>query len=90
MLVLLVSASWALASDDEAIMTAAQNIITSVNNTAHQLGLGHRYINQNYASPAGNVFWGYGEENLEKLREVSRKYDPTGVFENLQPGYSQL
>jgi hypothetical protein len=47
-----------------------------VNATAHQLGLGHRYIYQNYASAAQNVFWGYGEENLEKLRAVSRKYDP--------------
>jgi hypothetical protein len=89
-LVMLVSASWALPSDDEAVLTAAQNIVTSINATAHQLGLGHRYIYQNYASEAQNVFWGYGEENLEKLKAVSKKYDPTGVFENLQPGYFKL
>jgi hypothetical protein len=36
------------------------------------------------------VFWGYGEENLEKLKAVSKKYDPSGVFEKLQPGYFKL
>jgi hypothetical protein len=61
-----------------------------VNTTAYHLGLGHRYIYQNYASAEQNVFWGYGEQNLEKLREVSRKYDPNGVFEKLQLGYFKL
>jgi hypothetical protein len=87
---MLISASWTLPTDDEAVLTAAQNIVTSINATAHQLGLGHRYIYQNYASEAQDVFWGYGEENLEKLKEVSQKYDPTGVFEKLQPGYFKL
>jgi len=89
-LVMLVSASWALPSDDATVLAAAQNIVTSINSTAHQLGLGHRYIYQNYASAAQNVFWGYGEENLEKLKAVSKKYDPSGVFEKLQPGYFKL
>jgi hypothetical protein len=89
-LVMLVSASWALPSDDAAVLAAAQNIVTSINSTAHQLGLGNRYIYQNYASAAQNVFGGYGEENLEKLEAVSKKYDPTGVFKKLQPGYFKL
>jgi FAD/FMN-containing dehydrogenase len=89
-LVMLVSASWALPSDDATVLAAAQNIVTSINSTAHQLGLGHRYIYQNYASAAQNVFWGYGEENLEKLKAVRKKYDPSGVFEKLQPGYFKL
>jgi hypothetical protein len=29
-------------------------------------------------------------ENVAKLNKVSRKYDPAGIFQKLQPGYFKL
>ncbi|PQE14646.1 FAD binding domain-containing protein [Rutstroemia sp. NJR-2017a BVV2] len=81
---------WSLASDDDVIQNAARSIISRSNNTAHAMGLGFRYLYQNYASHEQNVFWSYGEENLAKLRAVSKKYDPEGVFTKLQPGYFKI
>ena len=33
---------------------------------------------------------GYGEENVEILQKVSRKYDPEGVFQRLVSGGFKL
>jgi hypothetical protein len=32
------------------------------------------------------IYWGYGEENRERLLRVSRKYDPKKMFQTLMPG----
>lgn len=44
----------------------------------------------NYASAGQPVIEGYGEENVRFLREVSRKYDPKGVFQRRVPGGFKL
>jgi hypothetical protein len=36
------------------------------------------------------VFASYGAANLAKLRATSKKYDPNGVWQKLQPGYFKL
>lgn len=55
-----------------------------------QMGLYHRYMYQNYADGEQDVFAGYGKENRGRLRDIQRKYDPEGVFSNLQPGYFKV
>jgi len=54
------------------------------------MGLHHRYIYQNYADGAQDVFAGYGEENRGRLRAIQKKYDSEGVFSKLQPGYFKV
>jgi hypothetical protein len=71
-------------------MAAASNTISRANALAKQMGLDFRFIYQNYASHDQNVFDGYGAENHAKLRKIAKKYDPTGVFSKLQPGYFKL
>jgi FAD/FMN-containing dehydrogenase len=44
----------------------------------------------NYASQFQDVVASYGKENQERLKRVARKYDPTGVFQRLVPGYFKL
>ena len=85
-----VDISWSLEADDDAVMTAARNIIRRANSTAYAQNLGNRFLYQNYAALEQGVFASYGDENLQKLREVSRKYDPNGVWQKLQPGYFKL
>jgi hypothetical protein len=44
----------------------------------------------NYASLDEDVIKGYGAANKQRLTSVAKKYDPTDVFQNLQPGYFKL
>jgi hypothetical protein len=85
-----VAISWSSAGDDDAVIGAARNFISRSNATAYTQGLGYPFIYQNYAALEQPVFQGYGEENLPRLRRVSEKYDPLGVWQKLQPGYFKI
>ncbi|KAJ5722135.1 hypothetical protein N7488_000170 [Penicillium malachiteum] len=82
--------SWSDIADDDRIMTAAQNILDGCQAAASAAGLLNRYVYQNYASAGQDVFSGYGQKNLARLKAVSGKYDPAQVFQKLQPGYFKL
>ncbi|KAK6580611.1 hypothetical protein PZA11_006847 [Diplocarpon coronariae] len=82
--------SWSSAGDDSRILAAARRIISRSNSTAYSRGLGHAFIYQNYAALEQPVFQGYGRQNLARLRAASRKYDPKGVWQKMQPGYFKL
>lgn len=44
------------------------------------------WIYLNYADKSQKVLESYGQENVERLREVAKKYDPEEVFQKLVPG----
>ncbi|KAF4634327.1 hypothetical protein G7Y89_g3778 [Cudoniella acicularis] len=62
------SVSWSNETDDTKIFAAARNMVDRWNTTAYSQELGSRYLYQNYAALEQNIFEGYGEDNLEKLR----------------------
>ncbi|KAJ5915831.1 hypothetical protein N7454_010972 [Penicillium verhagenii] len=82
--------SWSDIVDDDRILTAAQNILNRCQVAASSAGLLNKYVYQNYASAGQDVFSGYGQKNLARLKAVSAKYDPAQVFQKLQPGYFKL
>ncbi|KAJ5655255.1 hypothetical protein N7507_007205 [Penicillium longicatenatum] len=82
--------SWSDIADDDRILTAAQNILDGCQAAASTVGLLNEYVYQNYASAGQDVFSGYGQKNLARLKAVSAKYDPDQVFQKLQPGYFKL
>ncbi|KAF3074195.1 Bifunctional solanapyrone synthase [Trichoderma lentiforme] len=82
--------SWSNASDDERVLTAAQNMVDRSIAAARAQGLDHPYLYQNYASYQQDVFASYGADNLAKLKSISAKYDPQQVWQKLQPGYFKL
>ena len=84
------SAMWTNAADDEIVYTAYSNWLARSTLRAKELGLYHRYIYMNYASQFQDPIWGYGDKNAARLKEVAKKYDPDGVFQRLQPGYFKL
>jgi hypothetical protein len=51
-----------------------------------EIGAGSDYIYMNYAGQDQNPLRGYGEENLQHLKAIARKYDSTGVFQTRCPG----
>lgn len=44
----------------------------------------------NYADFSQNVTSSYGEENLLRMKGVSKKYDPHGIFQERMPGGFKL
>lgn len=44
------------------------------------------WIYVNYADPSQDALKSYGPDNLEFIRDVAAKYDPTGVFQRMVPG----
>ena len=48
----------------------------------------HLYLN--YAGSWQDIFGGYGTENIEKMRRVSKVYDRRGMFQNQVRGGFKL
>ncbi|KAJ4333868.1 hypothetical protein N0V95_009323 [Ascochyta clinopodiicola] len=81
---------WNETSDDSTMMSGAQSYLAIANALARERGLDNDYIYMPYASGYQAVVPGYGAENQQKLKGIARKYDPTGVFQKLQPGWFKL
>ncbi|KAI2627109.1 FAD-binding domain-containing protein [Hypomontagnella submonticulosa] len=78
---------WMLASDDKAVLTAFNNIYSRVQKLAQERELDHPFIYMNYASQFQDPIGSYGKDNKDRLLKISKKYDPAGVFQKLNPGY---
>ena len=85
-----VQTQWSEARDDETIYCFSRRIVERSMEEAKRMKLHHRYMYMNYAAPEQDVFEGYEEENKKKLLDIQRKYDPEGLFVDLQPGYFRL
>ncbi|KAJ4376095.1 hypothetical protein N0V83_001376 [Neocucurbitaria cava] len=90
LMLVLVAVKWSNSSDDARINRFAAKIKDRALAVASSKGKASRYLYTNYGSPYQDVIAGYGSENQARLQVISKKYDPTGVFETLQPGYFKL
>lgn len=88
--VVLINPIWKQATDDNRIFAAIDSFVAELRRLATEKGLLHRYIFTNYAYWKDNVLAGYGEESLERMKGVSRKYDPDGMFQVGVPGGFKL
>ncbi|KAH7380121.1 hypothetical protein BKA66DRAFT_512891 [Pyrenochaeta sp. MPI-SDFR-AT-0127] len=79
--------TWTDPKDDKAIMLAAQSFISTCNQISKELGAYNEYMYMPYSSPYQAVIPAYGAANLERLKAVSKRYDPQSIFQRLQPGY---
>ncbi|USP78122.1 fad binding domain-containing protein [Curvularia clavata] len=86
----LVSIRWSNSTDDARINAFSQRVLERSVQAAKALGKSSDYIYMNYANGAQDVVAGYGAQNKARLEQISKKYDPEGVFERLQPGYFKL
>ena len=77
---------WTDEADDARLNVAAEEFLSQATQLANTKGLLNDFVYLNYALPTQNPLGSYGSENLQKLREVSRKYDPGQVFQRLVPG----
>ena len=86
----LIAISWTNSADDDRLYKFAKTLRDRSMAAAEAAGKANDYIYMNYGSPYQNVIAGYGVANQARLKAISKKYDPTGVFEILQPGYFKL
>lgn len=68
----------------------ASDVLTQIAAKATARNKQHGYLYMNYASLFQDVIKGYGSSNKAKLKTIAKKYDPSAVFQVLQPGYFKL
>ncbi|KAL9609611.1 MAG: hypothetical protein Q9167_005635 [Letrouitia subvulpina] len=73
--------NWDQSRDDELVNKAARRAIEQIEMAAAANKTGHRYRYLNYCASWQKPFKGYGEENWRFLQQVSRRYDPDGLFQ---------
>ncbi|CAN9084679.1 unnamed protein product [Alternaria alternata] len=81
---------WDDASKDNQLNQAALDFMEAAKVEAKNRDVYTKYIYLNYAGPYQNVIPSYGDEKLAKLKSIAKKYDPTAVFQRLQPGGFKL
>lgn len=78
------SVQWTDSADDGEALAAIRGFTDRVEELLKKRGLFLGTKMMNDAGDAQNVLESYGEENLKRLKDVSAKYDPLGVFQKLQ------
>ncbi|KAI4604064.1 hypothetical protein KJ359_000191 [Pestalotiopsis sp. 9143b] len=81
---------WADKKDDERVTNFMQNALKRIEKNAEDKGQLVPYIYWNYAFSDQDALRSYGDENVRKLQEASKKYDPKGVFQTACPGGFKL
>ena len=84
--VVLLTATWSSVTGDAEVERAAKDILEEVLVEAKQAGVQHRFIYLNYAAKFQDPIQGYGEENVRRMAQVAKKYDPNGLFQVALPG----
>ncbi|RYP31565.1 hypothetical protein DL767_005674 [Monosporascus sp. MG133] len=81
---------WAEKRDDERVIGFMQRALNRIEQNADAKGQLVPYIYWNYAFSHQDALRSYGEENMHKLQEASKKYDPNGMFQTACPGGFKL
>jgi hypothetical protein len=84
------SAKFQNAADEATISKFFSTIIKTVKAEAKNNGLDNEFIYMNYASQFQDPLASYGAANVRRMKAVSKKYDPSQVFQKLHPGYFKL
>lgn len=77
---------WSNQEDEGTVREATRKIINEAEAVARRNGTFLEFKYSNYASLDQDPFSTYGKENLDRLRNIARSYDPKGVFQILQNG----
>lgn len=86
LMVTLLSPMWSYEADNVRVEQAAHKMIAGIEADARKLGLYDPYVYLNYAARSQDPIASYGAKSVEKLRRVSKKVDPKGLFKNHLPG----
>lgn len=85
-----IAAWWDKEDDDDTMYAYVSDVVEAIMTKAEELGVANDYIYMNYGSMFQNVIAGYGPDNVARLKDVARHYDPDRVFQTLTPGHYKL
>ena len=74
--------SWYKSSDDSIMHEMVCKGIEIIEQFAQERGTGYPYRFHNYCGEWQDPFEGYGKPGKKYLQDMSRKYDPDGLFQN--------
>ncbi|KAK6523662.1 hypothetical protein TWF281_001638 [Arthrobotrys megalospora] len=77
---------WADPSHDAAILASLDEIMTASIARAKARNAYHPYFYLNYARKQDNPIGSYGTASVNRLKIVSKYYDPCGIFQDRVPG----
>ncbi|KAL6158145.1 hypothetical protein ACJQWK_07739 [Exserohilum turcicum] len=84
LIVAFITPRWIDAAQDAAMYEMAREWVDAVSKAAGANR--HRFLYQNFAAPSQKPLCGYGAKNVEFMKDVSRRYDPSQTFQKLVPG----
>lgn len=90
LVLVLLSATWANSNQSLLMNQATDKLLNNIIHAAKTSGTFHRYIDLNHANKNQDPISGYGSNVKARLRAVSRKYDPDGIFQTAVPGGFKL
>jgi hypothetical protein len=85
-----IDAGWYLSEDGPKAHSLAASLNDQTEKAASEAGQYLPYVFMNDASYDQTVIASYGTENVERMRDIQRKYDPDQVFQKLVPGGFKL
>ena len=79
-------ADWKTPEDEELVRNSVRKILDTAERVSKKNGTYLPFVYSNYASRDQDPLASYGTENLQKLKDIAKKYDPDAVFQTLQNG----
>lgn len=73
-------------TSDDIVSVEILKLLEKIDSLATERGLASRYKFLNYGYKGQKILEGYGKESTARLKSVSKKYDPTGLFQSVVPG----
>ncbi|KAK8008423.1 hypothetical protein PG991_010974 [Apiospora marii] len=86
----LLTTTWVDKKDDPLVESQSRRMFEQFQAEAERLGVTNPYVYLNYAASWQDPIRGYGDVNKAFLQDVSRKYDPYGLFQKAAPGGFKL
>lgn len=77
---------WSSTSDDKVMFNMARQWVEQVKGYTKSVGTSSDYVYLNYAGSFQDPIASYGEDSVRFLKQVARKYDPSGVFQKAAKG----
>ncbi|KAG5792512.1 hypothetical protein H9Q69_008449 [Fusarium xylarioides] len=77
---------WSGDGHNEAVFKWIEDTTWAIANATQKAGLYDPFTYMGDAAGFQNVYDGYGKENKQKLLQISRKYDPSRIFQKYWPG----
>ena len=86
LIVMMFALRWTDAKYDIRMRQATVDWVAAVNQATQASGAFNPFLYLNYAGDFQDPLGGYGAANVKFMKQVAKKYNPEGVFQQLMPG----